>query len=667
MPVHGFTAVNGLDQNQAQGAMSGPTTEPSTSSQVAHKSDGVRDGEQTARPSESRNDSVICPEPSFKQSPETAKRKRSIADTIEQPSNENFPTTSLPCKRRMTDTDAIVHSMTPDEPSAGLRTEERRRVTLELANRDRCSREQSPVPTHNQRAAPPQVRPETHAHLAESLATHLQDAYKSNPPKAPEVATTTSQAGSPGKVYSPGEDAGDQNGKRKRNFSNRTKTGCHTCRQRKKKCDEAKPECKNCTRGGHTCTGYGPKPLNYKGPNVSRTHVPLQSKAQDAPRRSPSPEEEPGPRYTHWGRIPPAPSLQEHHHRLPSSGSPHDEIRRSSRDGYPSQSWQHRPDSATSHPYGTMPPVGQNHALPPPVAFYPGHPYSPPYEHWPHPFPPPYRPNPGPPLTVSSRESGSTHSSGNASHYHFPSGQVSEHEKMILGQPYLAWRDETLLDDRKQCKLAIERFNQASLHATATSPEERTRLFTAILDPAKRADTKWDSRPSLPPMAPTFNRPSRIGHRVVIEAPFKCDYGYNIEIGDDVVIEANCYMKDPCEIIIGHRVHIGEGVRLIGSYRPRDPPEKKGSQGYLVGGSIIIEDDVDIGDGAQIMAHRKIGRGASIAPGALVTKVCPCLVLMFRLFDDSLTYDIERPILHRSGGQSRAHRALPPAPGQGER
>jgi hypothetical protein len=31
--------------------------------------------------------------------------------------------------------------------------------------------------------------------------------------------------------------------KRKRHFANRTKTGCGTCRRRKKKCDEAKPEC----------------------------------------------------------------------------------------------------------------------------------------------------------------------------------------------------------------------------------------------------------------------------------------------------------------------------------------------------------------------------------------------------------------------------------------
>lgn len=32
--------------------------------------------------------------------------------------------------------------------------------------------------------------------------------------------------------------------KRKRNFSNRTKTGCLTCRKRKKKCDEARPTCR---------------------------------------------------------------------------------------------------------------------------------------------------------------------------------------------------------------------------------------------------------------------------------------------------------------------------------------------------------------------------------------------------------------------------------------
>lgn len=56
--------------------------------------------------------------------------------------------------------------------------------------------------------------------------------------------------------------------RRKRQFSNRTKTGCLTCRGRKKKCDEAKPECNNCNRGGFICKGYSvknvfPKPSSH--------------------------------------------------------------------------------------------------------------------------------------------------------------------------------------------------------------------------------------------------------------------------------------------------------------------------------------------------------------------------------------------------------------------
>ena len=35
----------------------------------------------------------------------------------------------------------------------------------------------------------------------------------------------------------------------------RTKTGCTTCRLRRIKCDEAKPECNNCKRSKRPCGG----------------------------------------------------------------------------------------------------------------------------------------------------------------------------------------------------------------------------------------------------------------------------------------------------------------------------------------------------------------------------------------------------------------------------
>jgi hypothetical protein len=41
----------------------------------------------------------------------------------------------------------------------------------------------------------------------------------------------------------------------------RSKTGCFTCRKRKKKCDERKPACKNCEQNNVVCEGYPPLAL----------------------------------------------------------------------------------------------------------------------------------------------------------------------------------------------------------------------------------------------------------------------------------------------------------------------------------------------------------------------------------------------------------------------
>ncbi|KAJ5340164.1 Maltose/galactoside acetyltransferase [Penicillium brevicompactum] len=72
------------------------------------------------------------------------------------------------------------------------------------------------------------------------------------------------------------EAAGQVAQKRKRVFSHRSKTGCMTCRRRKKKCDEQHPACNNCIRGGFLCEGYTSRSICQR-PSSPRTLVHLQS------------------------------------------------------------------------------------------------------------------------------------------------------------------------------------------------------------------------------------------------------------------------------------------------------------------------------------------------------------------------------------------------------
>lgn len=185
---------------------------------------------------------------------------------------------------------------------------------------------------------------------------------------------------------------------------------------------------------------------------------------------------------------------------------------------------------------------------------------------------------------------------------------------MLIGEPYKAHIDGELLDDRRSCRTAVERWNAAHHHSQATSDDEKGRLFKAILDPYQRPDSNYQYRET----STSLTRPGTIGARVIIVSPFTCDYGYNIHIGDDSFIGANCTIEDAGDISIGSRVHIGKNVIFCGT---DEPTQRKGSQSELTAGAIIIEDEVHIGAATVIMPHRVIGKGASVAAGSVVTRV----------------------------------------------
>lgn len=204
--------------------------------------------------------------------------------------------------------------------------------------------------------------------------------------------------------------------------------------------------------------------------------------------------------------------------------------------------------------------------------------------------------------------------------------QLSEKDKMLLGKPYLHYLDTVLCADREACKSALERYNDAARPSSGVSTGERARLFRAIVDPSTRAGGNNPNNPTNsstnPPRHLVAQAPTgRIGHRTLVETPFNCDYGYNLHIGDDSVVGANCYMMDPCDIVIGDRCIIGPNVKFYGMTAAVDSRNRKGSQGAVVGGAIVVEDDVVIGGDAVVMPYRTIGKGAFVGAGCVVTKV----------------------------------------------
>lgn len=91
-----------------------------------------------------------------------------------------------------------------------------------------------------------------------------------------------------------------------------------------------------------------------------------------------------------------------------------------------------------------------------------------------------------------------------------------------------------------------------------------------------------------------------------------------LSIGINSAINRNCYLDNRGHLQIGNNVSISPEVHLItASHDTQDPAFK-----YFEG-KIIIDDFVWIGTRAIVLPNVKIGKGAVIASGAVVTKNVP--------------------------------------------
>ncbi|VZI21878.1 unnamed protein product [Fusarium fujikuroi] len=427
--------------------------------------------------------------------------------------------------------------------------------------------------------------------------------------------------------------------KRKRNFSNRTKTGCLTCRKRKKKCDEQKPECGNCLRGSFVCAGYPPqRGPGWQKPDNKAPAVPLESKdptyippgAYGMPQQSP------------YGNQP-----VKRESLPPYRGQA---LRIDPPQGRPLVTDDDRPTASTLPSASVASPENKLSALP----YTPANVFPTPVSANPQP-PPPFGERMAkeyqrvPPLHDLSRTEPESAHLGNQlpqinilhptrtnspappppaptsnaqvaaqlalSHSQFPQRRTQK-EEMLSGRHYYPF-DKELCLERERCSAACWRFNNLTTPPTnGVSPEERARLFLEILQPRDPVRVS-------PTEASPVTNVGRVGRHVAVETPFICDYGYNITIGHHVVIGRNCTINDVCEVKIGDNCVIGPNVSIFTAGLPIDPKKRQGGQGPQMGKPITIEQDCWIGGGAIILPGRTIGKGSTVGAGSIVTKDVP--------------------------------------------
>lgn len=168
---------------------------------------------------------------------------------------------------------------------------------------------------------------------------------------------------------------------------------------------------------------------------------------------------------------------------------------------------------------------------------------------------------------------------------------MDEKEKMLKGLAYQAFKDKKLFEDRIKAKDLCYEFNSLK----PSQIEERKTIIRKLFGKIKG----------------DFN----------IESNFFCDYGYNIEIGENFYINHNCVMLDCNKITFGDNVLIGPNCNFFCAIHPLDTETRNSGLEYAL--PITVGDNVWFGGNVTVLPNVKIGSDTVIGAGSVVTKDIP--------------------------------------------
>ncbi|EGN40013.2 galactoside O-acetyltransferase [Eisenbergiella tayi] len=167
---------------------------------------------------------------------------------------------------------------------------------------------------------------------------------------------------------------------------------------------------------------------------------------------------------------------------------------------------------------------------------------------------------------------------------------MNQKERMLAGLPYKAWLDG-LSEERMENKKRIYRYNSLS----PEQGEEQAALIKEII--------------------------GKCGENIWIETPFHCDYGWNIEVGENFFANYNLTILDVGKVVIGKNAQIAPNVSIYTAGHPVHPDSR--NTGYEYGIGVTIGDNVWLGGNTVINPGVTIGNNVVIGAGSVVTKDLP--------------------------------------------
>ena len=107
-----------------------------------------------------------------------------------------------------------------------------------------------------------------------------------------------------------------------------------------------------------------------------------------------------------------------------------------------------------------------------------------------------------------------------------------------------------------------------------------------------------------------------VGHQTILKGYYKNE----MHIGDGTWIGQQCFFHSGGGIRIGKNVGIGPGVKILTSVHAEAGRGTPILHSPIDFSEVVVEDDCDLGVGCILMPGVRVGRGAQVAAGAVVTR-----------------------------------------------